>query len=91
MEMAIFKYPLTFEAFQSIYVPEGARIIHFDKQVEIPTLWIEVDPTVPTVQRHFRMLGTGHAIPTDERLVHVGTALFNSHTLVWHLYEVTQL
>jgi hypothetical protein len=47
--------------------------------------WYEFADQVNTVDRSFRVYGTGHAIPDDA--TYVGTALVSSGILVWHLYE----
>ncbi len=89
MTQVIYKYPLALTPAQSIYLPEGAKILHFGNQNEIPTLWVEVDPDAAVELRYFRMVGTGHKSPTDIMSVYIGTASFNSGYLVWHLYEVS--
>lgn len=42
---------------------------------------------VPTVGRHFTVVGTGHRLPTDQYR-HWGTAVAPGGALVWHLVEV---
>jgi hypothetical protein len=89
MTQVIFKYPLSLTPAQSIYLPVGAKILHFGNQGEIPTLWVEVDPDAPIELRYFHVVGTGHELPTNTKSVYIGTALFEGGVYVWHLYEVS--
>lgn len=86
MTQTIFKYPLALAPTQSIYLPEGAKILHFARQGGIPTLWAEVDPDAPVEPRYFRLVGTGHELPSGES-VYIGTVQLNDGAFVWHLYE----
>jgi|APFre7841882590_1041340.scaffolds.fasta_scaffold129104_2 hypothetical protein len=89
----IWKYVLEMKAaIQEIMMPKGARILHFDNQRREPCIWVEVDDTafleIKEV-REFTIAGTGHPIPIPaERLIYIGTALFDNGEFVWHLYEV---
>ncbi len=85
MAKKIYKYSLSLEAHQEIMLPNGAKVLRFMNQYEVPTIWAEVDPDEPTLPRLFHIVGTGHDMPTQE-LTYIGTALFRGGALVWHLY-----
>jgi hypothetical protein len=47
-------------------------------------MWAEVDLSQVYVERKFRVIGTGHAVP--DRARYLGTAHVDA--FVWHRYEV---
>ena len=81
----IWKYPLPFPAEDAIILMhQGARILALQLQNDIPTLWVELDPALPLITRHFRFYGTGHEL-SERRSAYVGT--FQQPPFVWHVYE----
>jgi len=83
--MTIWKYELR-GALTELEMPFGARVIHAGYQDNaLPTLWAEVDPSLPSVTRRFWVTGTGHDVPSG---VHVGSAVCGA--FVWHVYEEEQ-
>ena len=85
--MTVYKYQLTIDDKQEILMPEGAKILSFENQHEIPVIWAFIDPVVVKTAREFRMVGTGYLI-TEDNLRFIGTALFRGGVLVFHLFEV---
>lgn len=49
-------------------------------------LWAVVDPTAPTEERTFFVVGTGHPMPKDAG-TYVGTTHSHSGALIWHVFE----
>ena len=88
----IFKYPIIVgnEPTITIAMPVGAQVLSFADQCSRPTIWALVDPDAATENRRFLFAPTGGPIaePPD-RLKFIGTALFHSGSLVFHLFEVT--
>lgn len=84
----VFKYQ--FESFLkplSLELPIEAKVLAFQNQFEVPTLWIEFPhDSVETKHRNFFIVGTGHN--RAERASYVGTAQFSGGSLVWHCYEL---
>jgi len=87
----VWKFPIGYADIQTLDLPFGARILHFDKQGEAEYgdqlwIWAEVDPKECCHEPHtFYLVGTGH--PMRVGLTHVGTVLTSGGRLVWHLYE----
>lgn len=84
----IYKYPLSLASgVQSVTLPEGAKVIHFGIQGDVPCIWARVDPFATAQQtRYFWALGTGSDV--KDNLKHIGTVLHGAY--VWHLFEVKQ-
>lgn len=82
----IFKYDLMI-GYNSLYLPDGYKVVHVAEQYGNLTMWVEQPAMQHSAGTHtFQVYGTGHQI-SDDRAVHVGTALMTSG-LVWHVYEV---
>lgn len=89
-ERQVWKYPYDFtvgEAF-AVFMPSGAQILHADMQGNIPTIWALVDPEAIKEPRSFRICGTGHPLPSNRPLLHVGT--MQSGAFVWHIFEILE-
>lgn len=83
--MQIFKYELPVEDNVTVSMPKDARIISAQSQRGAVTIWAEVEPDAPRVNRRFRVVGTGHRFD-GTGLRHVGTV--QAGLFVWHVYEV---
>ena len=70
---------------QSIGMPIGAEIVHFDFQEGRPMLWAVVETAVRFEDRVFCIVGTGNPVPEGPIGVYIGTAM--SPLFVWHLFE----
>lgn len=81
----IWKYPIEITDKQTISIEEDAKFIHvsLDPKGE-PCLWFECDDTKPTKKRTIRVFGTGHPLPDDVPLKHLGS--FVERCFVWHVY-----
>lgn len=98
----VYKYGLRIDDDVVLTLPRGAEILHVDVQARYtvtvegsPTIahedafvWALVDPAADTVERQFRLAGTGHDLP-DDGLAHVGSFMMAGGGLVFHLFEVT--
>lgn len=72
---------------QSIPMPMGADIVHFDVVDDVPTIWAVLNPhNIIQEMREFTLYGTGVDIP--DHAEHVGTWIDGQ--CVWHLFEVTR-
>lgn len=85
--LKVFKYAVPMIDEFTIGMPEGAQLLSFQEQHGDGQLWALVDPNAPTVERHFRLAGTGHPIVDPRALHFVGTAQFHGGALVFHLFE----
>lgn len=89
MKRAIWRYPLS--AFGrnlsqvDITMPKGAVVLHVGLQLDIVTLWAEVDPGAPAEARSFEIHGTGWEFQAEGRK-HLGTVI-TADQFVWHVYE----
>jgi hypothetical protein len=89
--LTVYKYEVLLIDDVIIDLPEGAKVLTFQAQNEVPCIWALVDPNAAKVPRRFRLAGTGHLIQHDEKsLRYVGTAQFHEGALVFHLFEVLQ-
>lgn len=82
--MQIFKYELPVKDLVAVPMPKGAKVITAQVQRGAVTLWAEVDPDAPRVERRFRIVGTGHPFEPIG-LSYIGTV--QNGLLVWHVYE----
>ena len=84
--LKIFKYEIEITEEQVIMLPEGAVILHFGLQKDVPYIWVRVEEHVEKVKRHFKVVGPGHVFE-DYALEYVGTVVNHKGYFVWHLYE----
>lgn len=84
--MKIYKYPLRFAQDILALTHVGARPVKFSMQNGRPTMWAEVDTSLPFENRVFAIFGTGHEIPSSAS--YIDTCLDGE--FVWHLYELKQ-
>jgi hypothetical protein len=66
-------------------MPTGAKVIHVDGRHGQITLWALVDNAESIENHKFRIIGTGHDIPADIDLIHVGSCQID--VFVWHVFE----
>jgi len=86
--MKIFKYPVEITDELTIEMPKNADIMHFGIHNHVAALWACVDPENPMVERKFKVVGTGHEMPTNDNLNYIGTITNHELQYVWHLFEV---
>jgi len=84
----IWKYEIQPEC--EIEMPRGAEILTVQAQNDIPQLWGLVNPAAEKVKRSFHAYGTGHEVP-DQPGRHIGTVQLEDGTLVFHIFETTDL
>jgi hypothetical protein len=87
--MKVFKYPLTFDSVSVVSMIVDAKVIHVASQNGVVTLWAIVPNSAFVEPRRFRILGTGHELPLEIALEHVGSCLDGS--FVWHVFEELNL
>ena len=94
MTSTIWKFPLQERDVQRLRMPEGARLLYVDAQDPggpYPqlwlTLWAQVDPSKPTVERLIAIVGTGDPTPDadDPSAIYVGSAICGA--FVWHVFD----
>jgi len=83
----IHKYQIPAVANLKVAMPAGAKILSFQLQKGIPTIWAEVDPAARPVERRFVAYGTGKDLPPPERRAYVGTYQCDGGETVWHVFE----
>ncbi|KKN90934.1 hypothetical protein LCGC14_0225180 [marine sediment metagenome] len=86
VKIIIWKYSILLKDYQSIEMPFGAKILTFQLQYGVPTIWALVDPTLEKAERRFRLVGTGHDI-IKTGLTYIGTIKMMDDKLVYHLFE----
>ena len=83
----IHKYELD-RRYQSVPMPEGARILSVHDQRGHACVWALVDDTRPVKCRMIETYVTGAVdIPSPEDLIHLGTVLFEGGDYVVHVFE----
>jgi len=82
--MKVFKYSLHLTERQTIEMPANANILHVKEQNGNLCIWAEVDTHDTNGSRTFRIVGTGHDVPSC-RAKYIGTCFMGS--FVWHIYE----
>lgn len=83
----IFKYPIPIAGEFELSLPEGARPLSVQVQDDQPCLWALVDPAKETVQKRFRLAGTGHPIENAETLSFIDTFQLGTAAKVFHVFE----
>ncbi len=87
-DLTIWKFTVPPVDTSRISMPDGARVLSVHVQQGDILLWAEVDPDAATSLRRFRLIGTGHVLPADERRRFIGTILIRGVSLVFHLFEL---
>jgi hypothetical protein len=87
--MTIWKYPLDLIGFQTISMPEGAKILTVQRHEDVACLWALVDETKPKKGRFFSLYGTGQPIE-DAPMEYLGTFQTSEGFFVFHVFEVDQ-
>ena len=86
----IYKYEILPDDEIRLLLPKNAEILTVQTQKNKPCLWAMVDPTAPTEERVFCLVGTGHEI-TPAQLgcfySYIGTFQIHDAALVFHLFE----
>lgn len=88
MEKTVWKFTLPLGDVVTVWMPGGAEILCVQFQQKDPVIWALVDPSVPVIERHFRMTGTGHPVPDDGPKKYIGTFQMIGGTLVFHVFEL---
>lgn len=87
-QKTIWKYPVPIADNFILEMPRSADILCVQMHRGRPRLWALVDPSAPTEERTFSVVGTGN--PADhvrhEPEFYIGT--FQVEVLVWHLFEL---
>lgn len=85
----IHKYEIPIEDDFTISLPKGADILSVQIQCGVPQMLAMVDTTAKSVERNFRVIGTGNPIGSFPRgYQHIGTFQLYKGSLVFHLFEV---
>jgi len=86
----IYKYKLDITDNQILRIPQGGEILSCQMQQDDMNLWVKIDDSAIEVDRHIKIIGTGH--PIDERyrkqLVFIDTVQMSGGSLVWHVFEI---
>lgn len=82
----IYKYPIPIRSSFTLDMPSEARMLSFQVQYGVPTLWALVNLDSPKARWVFKLLGTGDPQPNDEHLAnYIGTIQHEGY--VWHLFH----
>lgn len=74
----------------TVSLPRGAMILMVEEQHGEFKLWALVDPSLPNVERKFRIAGTGHPIEIAANLKHINSMKLQDGALVFHIFEVLE-
>lgn len=63
------------------------KILHVDQRARktVVEFWAMNDDSAEPIRRSLRVFGTGHVL-AEEAEFYYGTAMDNSHGMVWHLF-----
>ena len=88
--MKIYKYPVPITDSFILEMPLEAKLLSFQMQNDIPSLWAAVWENSSLEDRKFRVVGTGHDIDMDTVKQFIGTIQQMGGRFVWHLFEVKE-
>ena len=71
--MRICKYELSFEAEQTIEIPEDCQILSVDSYDNRLVLWAAVDPEAPLCEQIFRVVTKEADMPDYDECIYIGT------------------
>lgn len=71
----------------AVEMPLGSNVLCVQMQNGAPYIWVEVDSDEGLVSRYFRIVGTGHDLPTKPHK-YIGTFQTSEGRFVWHLYDL---
>lgn len=84
----VLKYPFPPLSDQlNVELALGTRVLHFDFQRKIPTMWCLVPEREEKVVRRFRLFGTGHLVTDHVPFEYIASAVGFDGDLVLHLFE----
>ena len=86
--LTIWKFPFDIDDEIVINMPAGAKMLLVECQNKVPCLWAEVDSASELESYRFAIVGTGHPVPEDLHLEHIGS--FQDSPFVWHLYHIRE-
>jgi hypothetical protein len=87
--LKVFKYDVPIADSFKLTLPKHAKVLSFQAQRDRPQIWALVDPEEATMEREYRLAGTGHPIEDRENDLHyIGSCQIKDGFLVWHLFEV---
>lgn len=85
--MRIHKYTLALEDMQTLFLPEGAKLLTVNTQEGCPRLWALCDLEKPLEQRKIAIYGTGQDIG-DKPGNYIGTFQLREGLLIFHCFEL---
>lgn len=84
----IYKYPLEIVDVQTVKTNKSYKVVLVGNQEGQLCLWLQVDTEKPTIDLQIVIKGTGHEIPKNPPLTHLGSAIVGA--FVWHVYRPTE-
>lgn len=87
--MRVWKWKLKTTDLQTVFVPEGTKLLSVQVQRSEVCLWGLCDEKAPEEARQIAIYGTGNPIP-DEPGQYIGTFQALEGLLVFHVFEVTK-
>lgn len=88
VKRTIWKWSMERVDCQRLMMPRGAKILSVQMQHGAPQIWAYCDPTEKFERREFRIIGTGHDIPSHPG-EHIATV--QDRDFVWHVFESSRL
>lgn len=83
----IWKFPLQMKGFQTIEMPEGAKILSVQPQGESVCLWALVESTNQMERRGIVIVGTGHDCEWRNLDQFIDTFQMMNGALIFHAFE----
>ena len=91
----VYKYTIVFADAPTVWLPKGAVILIANEQNNsirddrLLYLWCIVDEAeTESIERKFRIAGTGHPLGEDLNLNHISTIFTQGDILIFHIFEI---
>jgi hypothetical protein len=86
--MKIWKYSLALTESQTLWLPEGSKLLTIQKQFDYPQLWALVDEKKRHVARNFRTHTTGVLLPDGDLGEYIGSYQIFGGCKMLHVFEL---
>ena len=87
--MRILKFSLINDSIATSYnllLPVGSKVLHFDHQNDVPTIWCACPDTNEVETATFHICYTGHEFPPGKQ-TYLGLTMIYDRKIVLHLFQ----
>lgn len=87
MAKTIWKYEIPVREKFTIELPKSARVLAVQNQMDVPCMWILLNPAEEKKTCNFRLVGTGHDVPVNAEDFYLGTFQVAGGEFVFHVFQ----